>query len=98
MLLCVRYGWVNINCGEYKFMHTANLKYVYNILQTFKVKSQALDQLFRSTPDIVEGAMDDLVGDDDFNLPTPSLLKRQANRVRQSKRPIDPATLDFKVF
>ena len=71
--------------------------YVINNLCISQVKADSRIQLFRAAPEIVQANMEDLVEGDDFNLPDPSLLKRQVNRVRQKMRPVEPVSLDFQV-
>ena len=82
--------------GYNRFLFTHSLLAV--ILCFFQAIRETSVHVYKSAGDIVQDAMDEVIADNDFNLPNPTYVERSVNRFRQTLRPAEPTDLSFDVF
>ena len=68
------------------------------LLFFFQAIREASVHVYKSAGDIVQDAMNEVIADNDFNLPNPTYVERSVNRFRQTLRPAEPTDLSFEVF
>jgi hypothetical protein len=67
----------------YRFLFTHSLLAVILCL-CFQAIREASVHVYKSAGDIVQDAMDEVIADNDFNLPNPTYVERSVNRFRQT--------------